>query len=449
MNTYKTLFDLSLCLDKSQFALRQDASHLFALLADCQQVELDGLLYAKEGNLFVRNKKTSNRAEAIEQAHYFLHEAFGHESLFLSGILASLKLKRFFVSTKKLYDLYPIDVMYHEVIWRNLFSANLIPQWQQNILKKAFYFTDMTQQTWSTLNTQGYDFAIFPEVNPTRVTGKTRKIVCFRDPIAMTDPDFVSREMTNQFMSHLKQASQDSYFVCDSDSARQKLITFYPQLEKKSCVIPSVIALENKNAGTTVQQILSMRLSKPVSVSSYLLAVNSLNTENNLLTLIHAWEKLNYQYSSTIKLVIVSHTENFSREIKNALRPHIEKNNIILLTGVTNSDLACLYSHATALVAIDYAISSCQSLLAAMHYECPVIAADNYREIVGDTAVFCNPYSESSIADALASLTYADDANASRATLITKGLQRVALFSREKIMNQWQQQLDQIMAEQK
>jgi glycosyltransferase involved in cell wall biosynthesis len=457
MSAYKILFDLSPCLDKIPSPIHLDACRLFTLLANNKHVQLSGLLYAKTGNVFVRNKHTQNRAESIEQAHYFLHEAFDHEPLFLTGILAKLRLKRFFTSTKKQYNMYPIDTLFNEVIWRNIFNANLSAHWQSTVLKNNFYYTDMTQQTWSVLNTQGYDFVIFPTVNPMRVTGDTVKIILFSDPLALTDPDFSSRDASNQFSNYLKQASVDSYFVCDTDAAREKLISFYPHLEKKSCVIPRAFSLncQKQNDQAKLKSIIGTRLSPQLftmkqSVAlraklnsdesfSYMLTVSSLKPQENIVTLIHAWEKMNYQYQRNVKLIIVSSAHSIPREIENAIRPHLEKGNLILLTALPEVEMGYLYSHATLYVSAAYNENSYSLLLSAMHYACPVVLSDIplHHWVMDDAGLYFDPYSEDAIAMMLAKVLYATDAEQLRKELQVRGEKRTTLFSQQVVSEKW------------
>lgn len=462
MGALKTLFDLSSCLDKGRADLHQDSCQIFSALSGNTQVQLDGLLYADEGNLLTRTPLAKTRAEKIEQAHYFFQELFNHDKFYLTRLLTRLNLKRFFTFTKKQYDLYPIDRIYDEVIWRNVLSRNLNSDWQQATLANQYYFSEMTKQTLSSLNTENYDFVIFPEVSAIKVTGKAKKIIRFRNPIAITEPDFSTRALTQQYAHALKQASLDAYFVCDSEPSRNKLIEFFPVMEERSCVIPSAICIDyaKTNDKSKVSHILAARaaagrlkktdylykLLDPSQDYEYILHVGTTDPEKNLVSLVQAWEKLNFQHKRNIKLVIVGNSDSVSKDLEITMQAHIEQGSLIYLSKVTDVELSFLYSHARLFVSPAYADNTSTHLFSAMHYGCPTVVSDIpvYRWVMADAAWYCDPYSIGSLADSMARLLYAEHADSLRDSLVTKGLQRVKMFSHDKLAKQWISLFDKI-----
>jgi glycosyltransferase involved in cell wall biosynthesis len=455
MNPYKTLFDLSHCLVQNQESIPHDSCQIFSTLAQHQDIQLHGLLYAAEGNLFNRLKKPNNRAEAVEQASYFFQNAFDHDKFYLTKLMTKLKLKRFFSRTKKQYDLYPIDKVFDEVIWRNLLSHHLSSAWQQSTLACSYYFSDMTQETLSAINTEPYDFVIFPDVSPVRVTGKTIKIVRFRDLVEQVQTDILSGEFSGQFARALKQASGDAYFVCDNDISRHKLIECFPHLEERSSVIASAACVERVRMQdrSKLDHIIATRISglrgnqterirkmlDTINSFEYILNVGTLNPEKNLSMLVSAWERLNHQHKRGLKLVIVADNYVLPREIESFILPHIEQGNIIYLTKVSDIELSFLYSHAKLFVTPAFSNTNSSHLFSAMNYACPTLVSDIpvHRWVMADAAWYCDPHSESGLADALSKLLYTENAETLRESLISKGLQRIKMFSHEKLAKQW------------
>ena len=125
MKALSVLFDMSFALNNISLEIQQQSCELFAALAKNNTISLQGLLYAKENDVFFQSRKTAVRSEAIEYAHYFFHDAFGHEKFYLTNLLSKLKLKKLFRRIKKSYELYSIDSIYQDVIWRNIFAPYL------------------------------------------------------------------------------------------------------------------------------------------------------------------------------------------------------------------------------------------------------------------------------------------------------------------------------------
>jgi glycosyltransferase involved in cell wall biosynthesis len=428
MNLPKVLFDLSCCLTKKQQHIQRETCQLFAALMDISK--LDGLLQAEQGNVFVRAKIASDRAKAIEQASYFFHNAFHHEKFYLTKLFDRLKLTRFLTRKQKQYHLHVIDKMYEEVIWRNLFSQYLPPVSKTAVLRSEYYFTDMTRQVLSSINTESYDFVIFPEFNPVRLTAGTQKIVLFNesmlDSLCLTMP---------------QKRVQNTYFVCDSQSARDKLIALFPQLEGTSDVIENPVGLANHKQlpVSALSRIIETRRytrddCQHFNSSEYILGVAS--QETDCAVLISAWEKLNAQYPEGITLLILSNSKEISSELEHQILLHREQGRLIYLMDVPDIEKAFLFSQAKLLVNIAPLNSN---VWLAMQSACPIIMLDMpvHREMLADGVNYCDVKSENELVESMARLLYSESAAGLRADLISKGLQRVNLFSPENITAKW------------
>jgi glycosyltransferase involved in cell wall biosynthesis len=98
---------------------------------------------------------------------------------------------------------------------------------------------------------------------------------------------------------------------------------------------------------------------------------------------------------------------------------------------VRNEDMTGLYAAAAALVMPSYFGPTNIPLIEAWAIGCPVITSDirGIREMCGDAALLVSPSSADDIADAIMSI-WNDDALAAR--MVTRGLARAAVFSRER-----------------
>lgn len=457
MNFLNLLFDFSSCLDKQQGGVHRRACGLFKLFSDMQHIKSDGLLYAAQGNLFSHYHHTQQRAEIIEQSNYFFHEALGHERFNLTVLLSQLKLDRLFRKRKKCYDLYPIDKLYHEVIWRNIFSNSLGPHSQEQILVNDFYFTDMTAQVIAQVNTSAYDIVVFPSVSAVRVASQSKKIVLCQDLDLMINPDIYPKSLLQDHVGALRQSVQDAFFVCHSVAAYKQLIHLFPTVENKSCVISDNHSFAYKRTldNKILEEIILTRQIHSVDrvvhgPADYFLTASALDGASNLMNLVHAWEKLNYQYGRNLKWIVMTSSKSMSDQLRQVLRPHIDQANLILLTGLSEIEQSYLYSHAQCYVATNYTEANARDLLAALHYGCPVVVSDHaaHREILNDAALYCDPYSENSIADAMARLLYhAEDSDLAN-TLVENGVKQLRVFSPEKVSAHWIKLLGSIQCKQ-
>lgn len=229
MDAYRTLFDLSIGLNKTyDNKLKNKACRLFHLLSTDDRIELVGLLYNKAGNPFYQKKTPQTRAEAIEQANYFFHSVFNHENYFLSKHFINFKWTNFFKFSQPNTELQFFDLLFYEVIWRSIFSDSLDANLQWAVFKNSFCYTDLAIKQPYFLNAKNYDFVIFNDIETLKISKNVINILYVQDTLAES----------SCFYSYIKHIYKDSYLVFESDSMRNKLIKVYPYIKEKSEVIP-------------------------------------------------------------------------------------------------------------------------------------------------------------------------------------------------------------------
>jgi glycosyltransferase involved in cell wall biosynthesis len=464
---HRVLVDLKIALNNGYCGIAKENRLVFKMLSKIATLQTEGLLVSgNSGSVFSNYSKPRSRAESIEQSNRFFHEALGHDLLLGASFLRKLKLDRLYALRKRHFDLFPIEALFDDVIWRNVFNKSLSVADRELLLGAKFFYTNMVSLHLSAgaylkrkvyLNTSGYNAAIFLEPTVVSVSPGTTKIVRYHDTIPLTEPDFSGNIYSHRTLNMLNQCAMDSYFVCNSEPTRQALLAIRPELEAKAQTIPCAMSSNYKkvNNEETLRQIIVSRFSGLIVKQQFLGAIRkqileapqlnyifnlaTFDPKKNHLNLIRGWEKLNYQHPQPIKLVIAANRGWFSQETQNLMRPHIEMGNIIHLENLSVDDLPYLLSHAKAFVFPSFVEGFGLPPLEAMQCECPVIVSDipAHRWVLGDAALFCNPYSADSIQEAMAQLLYLPGAAALRQDLAQKGLQRVKRYAEEVLQGQW------------
>ncbi len=472
MKKHKVLVDLKIAMNNGYCGISKENRLVFKMLSSAETVKATGMLVSQNPtSVYASYEATQARDEIVAQGNRFFHEAFNHEPLLKSRILAKLKVAKFLAWQKQRFNLYPLDPMFNDVIWRNVFDKSLGPSDRELILQNDFHFSDLTNthvragsyfKRNAQLNTTGYDFALFLEPAPIAVSPGTTKIVRYHDAIPITDPDFAGSLYSYGTINNLNSCAQDSWFVCNSEPTRTALLALKPELEKKSFVIPCAMSSNYTRVTNDdiLKQIMLTRLStqlvsaeqlksvrEQISTSTscdYILNIAAFDPKKNHVNLIKAWEKFNYQHGNKIKLLICANSGRFAQEAEDMMRPHILQGNIIHLDNISTEEIPYLFSHAQAFVFPSYTEGFGLPPLEAMQCECPVIVSDipAHRWVMGDAALYCDPYNSDSIYQAMAQLCIAADSNERKQTLVRNGTQQVKKYSADKLAFDWENIFD-------
>jgi glycosyltransferase involved in cell wall biosynthesis len=476
MKKHNVLVDLKIAMNNGYCGIAKENRLIFKMLAEAEQTKTTGMLVSQRINsVFNRYEKTASRDKAISQANRFFHDAFNHEPLLKARILGHLKLATFLAWKKNRFDLYAVDSLFNDVIWRSVFDKSLAAADRDIILRNDFRFSDLTNlhvragsyfKRNAYLNTAGYDFAVFLEPAPVSVAPNTIKIVRYHDAIPITEPDFSGSLFSYGTINNLDACALDSWFVCNSDPTRDALLAIKPELESKTFMIPCAMSSHYKRVqdATILKKILLTRLSTQIvpthelqkvreqiseaSDVSYLLNLAALDPKKNHVNLIRAWEKLNYQQKNKIKLVISANSGRFAQEAEDMMRPHIQQGDIIHLNNISTDEIPYLFSHAQAFVFPSYTEGFGLPPLEAMQCECPTIVSDipAHRWVMGDASLYCDPYSVDSIYQAMSRLCFGSDVYAEREQLVRNGLAQVKKYSSDKLSDEWEQVFNKIKA---
>lgn len=474
MKPPRILVDLNIAFNNGYCGIGNENRLLFKLLSDMPHVQADGLLTSSSNySIFSTYKQPKSKLAAVAQANYFFLEKLQHEPALKNKMLAALKLYPFYLLKKKRFDLYDLDPMFGDVVWRHTFQKTLAAEDKQSILQNKFYFSDLSGKHASIasyfnrnyqLNTPEHDIALFLEPTAITVSPQTKKVVRYHDAIPVTAPDFTGTRYSKRVLNLLNLCGKDSYYICNSEPTRTALLSINPALEARTFMVPCALATNYQPVSdfARLKQILMTRLSSqlvqpdqlPViraridamTELNYIVNLATLDPKKNHITLIRAWEQLNYQYPGKVKLIISANPGWMSEEAQNLMRTHIEMGNIIHVANLASDEMPYVISHAKAFVFPSYVEGFGLPPLEAMQCGTPTIVSDiaAHRWVMGDASLFCDPYSVDSLAEAIAKIAYQTDAEPLRQTLISKGHEQVRKYSLSTLAPQWSDVLERI-----
>lgn len=168
----------------------------------------------------------------------------------------------------------------------------------------------------------------------------------------------------------------------------------------------------------------------------YFLYVGSLHPRKNLERLVRAFGQYKKKNGGNIKLVLTGQPFWKNEGMRNALQEVPDKEEVIFTGRVDEQEVRDITGGALALAYVPYFEGFGIPLVEAMACDVPVISSDvtAMPEVAGEAALYCDPFSIDSIADALQSV--AND-NTLREVLIAKGRERRQLYS-------WDQSADKL-----
>ncbi|MGB3947552.1 MAG: glycosyltransferase family 1 protein [Bacteroidia bacterium] len=170
----------------------------------------------------------------------------------------------------------------------------------------------------------------------------------------------------------------------------------------------------------------------------YFLFVGSLHPRKNIARLFKAFDLFKSKHSTNLKLVIVGEKYYWTSEIKRTYLNLEHKKDVIFTGRLSNEQLAEVTASALALTYVPYFEGFGIPILEAMNCNVPVITSNvtSMPEIADDAALFVDPFSVESIANAMAEM-YLNPLL--KQTFIAKGNTRKLDFSWDKTANAlWQ-----------
>jgi glycosyltransferase involved in cell wall biosynthesis len=181
--------------------------------------------------------------------------------------------------------------------------------------------------------------------------------------------------------------------------------------------------------------------------NDFFIFVGALSPRKNVANLLSAFEIFKTRTKSNLKLVIVGEKMFKTKRIKSAYNRMNSKNDVVFTGRLSPQKLRNLYGSALALTFVPYFEGFGIPIIEAMNCETTVITSNvtSMPEVAGDAALFIDPHSVNSIADAMIKI-YED--KELRKELIEKGKVQKQRFSWDKTAEKFWNSIEKVINEQ-
>jgi len=283
----------------------------------------------------------------------------------------------------------------------------------------------------------------------------------FSTGLASTLPSFLYNLKLFGYKFVIKRAAQNAKKIITVSNATKNEIIDHLKVEPSKVVVTyEGVGDEIRNSKFEIRNK-SKIINTKTRTDKYFLYVGNAYPHKNLDRLIHAFDLLCHPEASAegsheilrsaqndIRLVLVGKEDYFYKKLKeNVRKMHLEKS--VLFYGEANDEeLGSLYKNAKALVMPSFMEGFGLPGLEAMANKCLVLASDipSLREVYGNAALYFNPYDTKDLVrkmvvilvsgahpESLRAMGDAGQASMTKRNIIEKGLERVKLFSWEKM----------------
>jgi glycosyltransferase involved in cell wall biosynthesis len=163
----------------------------------------------------------------------------------------------------------------------------------------------------------------------------------------------------------------------------------------------------------------------------FFIYVGAIHSRKNISNMLFAYDEFRKSCPSEIKFILAGTRRWWTKEMEEALKTMEFKNDVIFTGRVSDEELCNLTAAAFALLYVSVFEGFGIPIIEAMASGTPVITSDitSMPEVAAGAALLCDPFSISSVSNAMISL-FKDDSL--RVSLIQKGLTRASHFSWEK-----------------
>ena len=372
---------------------------------------------------------------------------------------------------------------FKDFVWRALFAKSLpeadfelvttqrfrVLRWPYTILHALGVFTaPLGRAAYVRLDTIGIDVMVVETPYPGRVKPCTRLVVRYHDAVPLLMPHTIKDRGYSRaahFNALLRNARDGAWFACVSEATRQDLLSVMPELADRAVTIPNMVShqfFDEPSSATRVPEIIWSRRNRNVAHEGgaaiapsdlddgalpYLLMVGTVEPRKNHLALLDAWEQLRATGWPRLHLVLVGSLGWEHEAVMQRLAPWLQRGGLHLLQGVPSDDLRLLYRHA--------AVTVCPSLGEGFDFpgveamRCGgVVAASElpvHRGVFGDACAYFSPYAPAEIAECLRGLLD-DDAVPRRRALVEEGAVVAAQYLPARVMPQWRDFLQRVVA---
>lgn len=367
-----------------------------------------------------------------------------------------------------------------DFLWRTLFHHALPPDDFENCRTtpyvalrppwRAMHATSLLPwyRKYAHIDTSGFDIVIAQTPWPGVVDRRTQLIVRYHDAVPVFLPHTAHYPRLSRYfhIAALKENAKSAFFACPSEHSRQQLIRLFPNLEGRSFIVNNCISEaffpEAATAGayaTIIRSRIEPATEPPFGSAidreafyeahlkdefRYILVVSTLEPRKNHLGLLAGWEAMRMRSGLPIKLVLVGSPGWRNASVLNAIRKWQVRGELFHLSSVPPSELRLLYGGADAVVCPSVSEGFDLPSVEALRCGSAVVASNIpvHREILGDAALYFDPYSPADACDTLLR-AFTDAANQD---LRRKAPIQGAHYERSRILDQWRRVIDHCRA---
>lgn len=467
------------------FGISNETRLMFSLLHEMDDVEVTGLIHHPSlalARALTRNEpidRPSKPAQTIKALSRFVVSTTPRTGCFWLQDKAATALNFYWLQLLTTLGVrIPLDRFngtdFGDFLWQTLFSMSLPPSdfercrtaryatlWAPWSAMQASALFPWSRR-YARVDTSGYDVFVAQTPWPGRVVPQTQLVIRYHDAVPVFLPHTIEYSRRHNFfhLSALRENTKLAAFACVSEHSRMNLLRLFPHLEKRVFVVSDCIAeayFPDSATRETVAGILASRVdatTEPVRKGNrlydtqvklgdrrFLLMVSTLEPRKNHLGLLAAWEALRLKSKQPIALVFVGSLGWGSGRLLQAMRKWQLRGELFHLSAVSPSELRLLYSAADAVICPSASEGFDLPSIEAMRCGAAVVASDIpvHREILGDAALYFDPYSTASICDALMRLLTIEDL---RSDLRSKAEPQAAKFGASATRRQWEQVFD-------
>jgi glycosyltransferase involved in cell wall biosynthesis len=387
-------------------------------------------------------------ADPLLQDAEFLADALGNAPR--TGIELRRRLRALVrLATGSSFPIIPFERgIFDAVIWENYFAPSL-PASARTLFDRARMFrTPLTRREIifrqraglvpARLETRGFDFAVFQNPSLVRVSRGTTKIIRCHDvvPLLRFDTQPADPHLIHDYYQALDESAKDSHFVCVSESTRDEMISFRPELAPRTSVIPNSLPVAPAETARPAGSSLNP--------GGYFLAVGTIEPRKNYSRLLDGFRHYRHLAANPRPLVLVANSGWRSDVELREIRTGMREGWLTWLKGVSPERLADLYAGAHGLVAASVHEGFGYPPLEAAVHGVPSVVSDLkvFRSHLGDAAEYFDPYDSTSLADAL--LRLGDER---RQELSPRALKAAQRFHPDVELAQWRELFDRLRAE--
>lgn len=259
--------------------------------------------------------------------------------------------------------------------------------------------------------------------------GKTKCLPVIHDLNFEHYPEDIPSKYARWYLKKFPQFAQRATRIATvSEFSKQDISTKYNIAPEK---IDVVYNAANEGFQPLTPEMITLTRNKWSQGEPYFLYVGSLHPRKNLERLVLAFAQFKKTSSSKMKLLVVGGAFWKNEHMLKAVAQVPDQNDVVFTRRVSETDLHALTGAALALTFVPYFEGFGIPLVEAMSCDIPIISADttSLPEVAGNAALYCDPFSVDSIADAMKAM--ASDEKL-RTQLVANGKLRRANFSWDK-----------------